>query len=153
MLLRLALIVIVCALQTGIALAAPTVSEYESLTFGEMAITSNTVSTIVISTDGSESHGAGISPLLPGRNAVLRLMDFPANTLVSVMADNSTLDRRPSGPSFDITTFTFDPDPDHQVTGVDGKMLLKIGATLSTRAGTTYTAGPYRGTYNLMVSY
>lgn len=133
--------------------SSPTISEFQPLAFGEMTITGTTAETLVIAADGTESHGPNITPLLPGHNAVLRLTDFPVSTLVSVMADDSTLNRQPSGPSFDIGSYTFDPDASSQATDSNGQMTLKIGATLTTRASTTYVAGPYRGTYNVLVNY
>jgi hypothetical protein len=118
-----------------------------------MKVSGTTAQQIVIGPDGSENHDLGITLLLPGHIAILRLMDFPPSTILSILADDSTLSRQPSGPAFDIISFTFDPDASNSVTDSDGKLILRIGATLRTRAGVTYTPGPYRGIYNLMVNY
>lgn len=148
------LIVVLGLLSAGSAMAAnPTITEFSPLTFGEMAISGPTADALVIDADGAESHGPTIIPLLQGHNAIIRLTDFPPNWALAIIADDSVLSHQPSGAAFDVTTYTFDPDASHQTTDNNGDMTLKLGATLSKRAGTTYTDGPYRGTYNLLVNY
>lgn len=132
--------------------ADPAISETELLSFGEFAVTTNTVQTIVIETDGDQTVDAGITQLLPGRNGAFHLTSFDPSIAVSASIADTVI-TGPAGATFDVTNFTFDPPLPSQTTDGSGNLTINIGATLSTRAGVTYGDGPYRGTYTMLVNY
>ncbi len=132
--------------------ADPALAESQPLSFGEFAVTSNTVQTIVIETDGDETVDAGITQLLPGHNGVFNLTSFDPSIAVSASIADTVI-TGPAAATFDVTTFTFDPPVSSQTTDGSGNLTINIGATLSTRAGVSYGDGPYRGTYTLLVNY
>lgn len=130
--------------------------ELEPLYFGQKIITGNNVQSIVIGTDGSETLNPNapstLTSLVHGQNGVFRLSGFdPALQLSASIAD--TVLTGPGGTTFDLGTFTFDPPINtvSQTPDANGNMTLKIGATLSTRASTSYSIVPYRGTYTLTI--
>lgn len=133
--------------------------ELELLTFGQGIITDNSAArSCVVTAEGSESCDAEIILLNPGRYGVFRLSDFDPTVAIWATVDDSatTLDG-PGGTAFDVKNFTFNPNINDIGTAVtpnaDGTLLLQIGATLKTRAGTTYDVTPYRGTYTLQINY
>jgi hypothetical protein len=132
--------------------ADPALAETGLLSFGEFAVTTNTVQTIIIETDGDEIVDAGITQLLPGRNGVFQLTSFDPSIAVSASIADTVI-TGPAGATFDVTAFTFDPPLSSQTTDGSGNLTINIGATLSTRAGVSYGDGPYRGTYTLLVNY
>lgn len=146
------LIFMMILMQTAPALCDPALSEGDLLSFGEFAVTSNAVQSIVIAPDGSQTVDPGITKLLPGRAGSYHLSSFAASIPVSASVADTTL-AGPGGAIFDVTSFTFDPPVPSQTTDVSGNLTIKIGATLSTRAGVNYSDGPYRGTYTLLINY
>lgn len=136
----------------GPARADPVLTETQLLSFGEIAVATNAVESITVNPDGTNLHDPGIQLLLPGRNGVYLFSSFGANIPVAVSVADAEL-TGPNNAKFDMHDFTFDPVDISQITDGSGEMTLKIGATMSTRAGVTYEDGPYRGTYTLMVNY
>jgi hypothetical protein len=136
------------------AWADPTLTETQLLSFGEIIVATNGVDSVVIAPDGSQTNGPDIPKLLPGRNGVYLLSGFaPSIPVVISVADSTLVGPGPTNATFDMHDFTFDPAAGAQTTDLSGNMTLKIGATLSTRAGVSYADGPYRGGYTLMINY
>jgi hypothetical protein len=135
--------------------------EAEPLFFGQIIITDNSaVRSCTIPAGGTMTCDAQITILNPGQFGVFRLEGY-ANTAVWFSVDDtSTTMTSTVGPPFtdifDIKNFTFAPayvDIGTSQILPGGTLLLKIGATLQTRAGETYDISTYRGTFNLLVNY
>lgn len=132
--------------------------ESEQLFFGQIVITDNSVvRSCTLTTEGIETcDGAGIMLLNPGQNGVYRLSGFDPGVAVGAVIDQITpLTNTQDATMLDIDDFTLDPpiDVTPQTPDANGNMTIKIGATLSTRAGETYLIKPYRGTYRLTITF
>lgn len=140
------------------AVAAESGVEFQQLSFGRLLILDNSaVRSCTITALGSETcDGSGVALLNPGQVGVYRLSGFDPNTQVSAIIDQNTpLANTQDGALLDVSNFTFDPPIDitPQTPDASGKMTLKIGAMLSTRAGVTYPNVPFHGTYRLTITF
>jgi hypothetical protein len=138
------------ATQTGV--------EVQQITFGHIIITDNSASRscVVAATGGESCDATGVLLLISGETAIYRLSGFDPNTALGAVIDNATpLSNSVDGTQLDIGSFTLNPpiDTNPQTPDTSGNLTLKIGATLSTRPGTTYAIAPYRGTYRLTITY
>lgn len=140
------------------ASATGSLREVQPLTFGHIAITGAAPQHVIMATNGMETApDGGITLLRPrGTYGVFDLEDYTPNVSIYLTITDDTIDPLVAGTSFDVINFNTLPScPDISTTctiGPDGKLEVKIGATLVTRNG-AYNPGPYRGTYTLMVNF
>lgn len=129
-------------------------TEAQRLAFGQITITDHTIAqTVTIDApNGNETTSPGILSLATGQNAVILLSGFDPTLQLSATILDTTLTG--GADTFDLKDFTFDPPIDtlSQTPDGSGNMTLKIGATLSTRAGRSYANIPYQGTYRLTIT-
>ena len=127
----------------------------QELSFGRFALSDNTaVHQLTISPSGASSYSPAFKPILEGRQAVIRVTDFPPFSPVSIDIPDTTLTRNNSGVgnSFSITNFTFSPED--LVTDNNGEIVFELGATISTSGnGQMYTDDDYAGEMNVTVNY
>ncbi len=140
------------------SLATQSGVETQQITFGHIIITDNsaTRNCVVAATGGETCDASGVLLLISGEAAFYRLSGFDPNTAVGAVIDNATpLTNSVDASALDIGSFTINPpiDTSPQTPDASGNMTLKIGATLSTRAGTTYAIAPYHGTYRLTITF
>lgn len=140
------------------SLATQSGVESDQLSFGRIIITDNSViRSCTMATTGVETCDVtGALLLMSGQLGIYRLSGFDPNTAVGAMIDQITpMANAVDGTLLDIANFKLDPaiDQTPQTPDASGNMTLKIGATLSTRAGTTYAIAPYHGTYRLTITY
>ncbi len=141
----------------GAASAHGSLREVAPLTFGHIAVTGTPPLRIVVAPDGAVSTPDGGVTMQSPRpsNGLNEQSGYTTVTRHYSTVADTTLSG--AGGALDLTDFIFDP-PCTMATPCapsGGELLLKIGATLTTRASTTYGPGPYRGAYdlNLMLSY
>lgn len=133
--------------------------EIEPLTFGQGIITDNSaVRSCVIPAGGTETCDPQIILLRAGSYGAFRLSDYdPSVQVWASVDDSSTTLSNGGGQIFDVKNFTFSPDLHDigtaAVPNADGTLTLLVGATLQTRAGTTYDSTTYRGTFSLQINY
>ncbi len=134
--------------------------EIEPLFFGQVIITDTVSHSCTIPAGGTMTCDDPHMVILnPGRYGVFRLSGFNPAVAISAYVDDTTTTLTDTGGAtvFDIKNFTFAPaissmggtpeDPP------GGTLTIEIGATLKTRAGTTYDIAPYRGTFDLQINY
>jgi len=152
------LVVIAMSFPVTRASATGSLREVQPLTFGHIAISGASPQHVVIATNGTETApDGGVALLYPrGTYGVFDLEGYTPNVAIYLTIVDDTLDPSVVGTSFDVTGFNTLPScPDLTTTctiGMDGKLEVKIGATLITRNG-TYNPGPYRGDYTLVVNF
>lgn len=134
---------------------ANTLREIQPLSFGAISVTGAAPQTVVIQPNGATpTPSPGILRLHRGGNAVYEITQLPANTPFTTTIPDTTLTSSSGTRTFDITDFMVLPDnTSNPQADASGNATLRIGATLTTRSGTVYTPGAYRGTYNLMINY
>jgi hypothetical protein len=155
--LRASFLFLPALLCAGAAHATGSLRELRPLTFGQVAVTGGGGETVTVAPDGSLSHSAGVTLLLPrGSPGMYELTGYtPSTSLWLSIADN-TIDRLAGGASFSVGNFQFSPActlVSPCATDGAGKLDVTIGATLTTQNATTYDPGPYRGTYTLMLNF
>ena len=132
--------------------------EAEPMFFGQIVITDNSaVRSCTIPAGGTMTCDSQITILTPGQYGVFQLAGYAGTAIWASVDDTSTTMTDPSGlTTFDVKNFTFAPDIHNiglEETPPGGTLLLKIGATLQTRAGQTYDIAPYHGTFSLQINY
>jgi hypothetical protein len=140
------------------AAEANQIAEIRALGFGAFTITDiGSTHSIVITPNGATSTpDGGIHRLRGGNNATFRITQLNPATLFYITIDPTTIIHGSGAPSFIVDSFTFDPpnDINNMIhTDPDASLLVNIGATLHTPAGTPHSAGAYRGTYTFMINY
>jgi hypothetical protein len=137
---------------------ATSLRELQPLFFGSTAVLGAPPQSVTVAPNGSETHTAGIMPLrMPGvRAGAFQITDLPVPATPFYVTIEDTELSGPVGQIFDITDFQTDPacTMDEPCSGDgDGNLTLRIGATLTSRTGTSYGPGAYRGTYTLMLNF
>jgi hypothetical protein len=134
--------------------------EVEPLFFGQIVITDNSaMRSCTIPAGGTMTCDAQITILNPGQFGVFQLSGYGSTAVWFSVDDASTTMTDAAGLAtdiFDIKNFTFAPayiDIGTEQALPGGTLLLKIGATLQTRAGETYDIAPYHGTFSLQINY
>lgn len=132
--------------------------EAEPLFFGQIVITDNSaVRSCTIPAGGTMTCDSQITILTPGQYGVFQLAGYGSTSVWASVDDTNTTMTDPSGTTtFDVKNFTFAPDINNignEQVMPGGSLLLKIGATLQTRAGQTYDIAPYHGTFSLQINY
>jgi len=129
--------------------------EIEPLSFGQIIITDNSATrSCTIPAGGTMTCDSQITILHTGQYGVFRLSGFDPAVAIWASISNTTLSG--GGFTFDLQDFNFAPDIGSIGTAqapVGGTLILKIGATLKTRAGVSYDVAPYRGTFDLQINY
>lgn len=127
----------------------------QELSFGRFAISDNaSVHRLTIAPTGATTHDVAIKPILDGRQAVIRVTDFPPFSPVSISIPDTTLTRNNSGVgnSFTISNFTFSPD--NLISDANGEVVFELGATIATSGnGQMYTDDDYAGEMSVTVNY
>jgi len=155
---------VLLALQGPVALACPSGDpscngvEVEPLFFGQIVITDNSATrSCLIPAGGTMTCDSQITILTPGQYGVFQLSGYGSTAVWFSVDDSTTTMTDPAGTTaFDVKTFTFAPVYNSVGTAQalpGGTLLLKIGATLQTRAGETYDIAPYHGTFSLQINY
>ena len=156
---KIAILVLVLMVVAPLLRAQATQSGVESqqISFGRIIITDNSSArSCVIAATGAETCDPSVLLLISGQTGIYRLSGFDPNTALGAIIDQATpLSNSVDGTQLDIGSFTMNPsiDTNPQTPDASGNMTLKIGATLSTRASTTYAIAPYHGTYRLTITY
>jgi len=132
--------------------------EAEPLFFGQIVITDNSaVRSCTIPAGGTMTCNSQITILTPGQYGVFQLSGYAGTAIWVSVDDTGTTMTDPSGTTtFDVKNFTFAPDINNignEQTPTGGNLMLKIGATLQTRAGQTYDIAPYHGTFSVQINY
>lgn len=132
--------------------------EVEPLWFGQIVITDNSaVRSCTIPAGGTMTCDSQITILNPGQFGVFQLSGYGSTAVwVSVDDTSTTMTDAAGTTTFDVKNFTFAPDINsigNEEVLPGGALLLKIGATLQTRAGETYDIAPYHGTFSLQINY
>jgi hypothetical protein len=132
--------------------------EVEPLFFGQIVITDNSaMRSCIIPAGGTMTCDSQITILTPGQYGVFQLSGYGSTAVWFSVDDTSTTMTDPGGlTTFDVKNFTFAPaytniGTEQALPG--GTLMLKIGATLQTRAGQTYDIAPYHGTFSLQINY
>ena len=132
--------------------------EAEPLFFGQIVITDNSaVRSCTIPAGGTMTCDSQITILGSGQFGVFQLSGYGSTAVWFSIDDTGTTMTDPGGlTTFDVKNFTFAPAYDNigtQQALPGGTLMLRIGATLQTRAGQTYDIAPYHGTFSLQVNY
>lgn len=143
-----------CVLLPGMAMAVPTLTIIDDITFGQFAVRNNdAVHTIVVDENNNFSHSAaGFVPVTDPQRGEFLLEDLPPNSPVTVsVADTSiTLNGGGVGTAFSIRDYTFTSI----TTDGAGNATFYMGATLRTSGtGQYYESGSYSGTAVMTVNY
>jgi hypothetical protein len=155
---------ILFVLWSAAALACPAADptcngvEVEPLWFGQIVITDNSaMRSCTIPAGGTMTCDSQITILNPGQFGVIQLSGYGSTDVwFSVDDTGTTMTDVANTTTFDVKNFTFAPAYNSVLTAqplLGGTLLVKIGATLQTRAGQTYDISAYRGTFSLQVNY
>jgi len=107
--------------------------------------------TVVVSTGGTRTVGAGLAGLNPGnaRAAQFTITGAPSRQFGIVLPTSTTINRVGGG-SMTVDAFTSSLGLTATIGGT-GSSVLKVGATLN--VGANQTAGDYTGTFDVTVTY
>lgn len=123
----------------------------EPISFGRIAILDNAVAqTVEIAPDGSMVASSGIVVVTNGSPARLEITGAPPQQLLDLDLMANPLQNTAAPPAMTLSNWSGDSGG---VTDINGELVMRLGATLTTDPGITYPDKLYFGTVILTVNY